>query len=70
MEVYGVPLRGWLWENFKRISELWGRLITLGKSIAYKESLESMKMLVITDTFYRIEEEMLLSIDEKDIESQ
>ena len=54
LEVFGVPLRRWMWETFKRISELWGRLITLGKSIAYTESFESMKMLVVTYTFYRI----------------
>ncbi|KAJ8433576.1 hypothetical protein Cgig2_012589 [Carnegiea gigantea] len=65
LEVFGVPPRGRMWENFKRISELWGRLITLGKSIACTESFESMKMLVVTDMFYQIEEKILLTIDDK-----
>ena len=30
---FGVSPRGWCWEIFKRISELWGRLISLGKPI-------------------------------------
>ena len=51
LEVFGVPPRGWCWENYNRISGLWGKLITLGKSIARTESFKSMKMLIATDVF-------------------
>jgi len=64
VEVFGVPPRGWCWENFKRISEVWGRLISLGKPISRMDSFESMKMLIVTNIFSRIEEEILLTIED------
>jgi len=32
LEIYRAP-PGWLWENFKNISQIWERMICLGKSI-------------------------------------
>ena len=63
LEIFRVPPRGWCWENFERISNLWGRLISLGKSICRTDSFESMKMLIVTNSFHRIEEEILLQIE-------
>ena len=60
VEVFGVPPRGWCWENFKKISELWSGLISFGKSILRTDSIEFMKMLLVTTIFSRIEEEILL----------
>ncbi|KAJ8424127.1 hypothetical protein Cgig2_002653 [Carnegiea gigantea] len=57
LEVVGVPPRRWCWENFP------SRLISLAKSITHTDTFESMKMLVITDHFLQIEEEILLTID-------
>ena len=37
----------------------------LGKSIALTESFESMKMLIATDVFTRIEEEILLTLEDE-----
>ena len=64
VEVFGVRPRGWWWENFKRISNLWGKLISLGKPIFRTDSFESMKMLIATKILSRIEEEILLSIED------
>ncbi|KAJ8445636.1 hypothetical protein Cgig2_018577 [Carnegiea gigantea] len=65
LEVFGVPPRGWCWENFERISALWGRLISLEKSITHTDTFKSMKTLVIMDHFSWIEEEILLTIDDE-----
>ncbi|KAJ8432149.1 hypothetical protein Cgig2_006851 [Carnegiea gigantea] len=65
LEVFGVPPRGWCWENFQRISDLWGRVITVGKSIARTDSFESMKLMITTDIFSQIEEEILLTLEDE-----
>ena len=65
LEVFGVPPRGWCWENFQRISDLWGRLITLRKSIAKTDSVESMQLLITIDIFSQIEEEILLTLEDE-----
>ena len=44
-------------ENFKKIADLWGRLICLGKSIAKTDTFESMNILIATDYFHTIENE-------------
>ena len=49
LEIFRVPPHGWTWENFKGIADTWGRLISLGKSIARTDLFESMKTLVDTD---------------------
>ncbi|KAJ8446349.1 hypothetical protein Cgig2_005880 [Carnegiea gigantea] len=54
LEVFRVPPRGWCWENFEQISNLWGRLISLGKSVCRTDSFESMKTL-IEETLLQIE---------------
>ena len=65
LEVFGVPPRGWSWENYNGTSGLWGKLITLGKSIAHTKSFESMKMLIATNVFTWIEEEILLTLEDE-----
>ena len=62
LEVIGVPPQGWMWENFKLIAELWGRMICLGKSSTNTESFETMKILVATKVMQRIEAVVLLQI--------
>ena len=64
VEVFGVPPRGWCWENFQKISFIWGKLISLGKPILRTDSFESMKMLIATKFFGQIEEEILLQIED------
>ncbi|KAJ8432035.1 hypothetical protein Cgig2_026738 [Carnegiea gigantea] len=65
LEVFGVPPRGWCWENFNKIVSLWGRLITLGKSIARTNSVESMKLMIVSDVFKRIDHDILLTLGEE-----
>lgn len=64
LEIYGVPPHGWLWENFSKIAETWGRLICLGKPIYCTDSFESMKVRIVTDIFRRIDEELLLTLED------
>ncbi|KAJ8423433.1 hypothetical protein Cgig2_010127 [Carnegiea gigantea] len=64
LEIFGVPPHGWKWENFKKIANIWGKLISLGKSIARTDSFESMKVLIVTDIFRTIEGEILLSLED------
>ena len=62
LEVIGVLPHGWKWENFKQIAELWGRFICLGKSSSVTDSFEVMTILIVTKSFQRIEEEILLTV--------
>lgn len=63
IEVYGVPPHGWNWENFKSIAEIWGQFISLGKSILHTESFEAMRVLIETNSFHRIEQDLILYLD-------
>jgi len=62
LDVIGVPPHGWLWENFKQIAELWGRMICLGKSSSNTESFEVMRVLVATRVMQKIEAIVLLHV--------
>jgi len=65
IENFGVPPHGWLGENFNRIAEIWGRVICLSKPIYRTDSFESMKVLVVTDIFQRIEDNLILVIGDE-----
>ena len=60
LEVFGVPIHGWAEENFKLIAEVWGRLICLDQPAGLTTTYESMKLMVVTDQFYRIDGDILL----------
>jgi len=62
LDVIGVPPQGWMWENFKQIAELWGRMICLGKSSTNTESFDTMRILVATKIMQRIEAVVLLQV--------
>ena len=62
--VYGVPMHGWTEANFKEIAEIWGRLIQLEEKTDSTDNFESMKMLIASDHFYRIEGDVLLQIED------
>jgi len=64
VQVLGVTPKGCCWENFKKIRDLWGTLISTGKSIPRTDSFESMEMVIVTSTFDRIEEEIFLSVED------
>ena len=55
LEILGVPPHGWSWENCLKITELWGRLVCLGKPIFRTNSFQSMKVLIVTDIFHTIQ---------------
>ena len=59
LEVFGIPSHAWCWENFKKIGDLWGTLICLGKPIPHTDSFESMKILITLDAFHTIEQGLL-----------
>ena len=60
--ILGVPPHGWCWENFKQIAEIWGNFICLGRSTSFTDSFESMRVLIATKSFQRIESEILLQL--------
>ena len=64
LEVLGIPPHGWKWQNFKKIAELWGYLICLGRSIVKTDTFETMTMLIETDILRRIEEEFIFNIED------
>jgi len=63
-EIFGVPPHVWTWDNFKKVTDIWGRIICLGESIARTDSFDSMKVLIDTDRFYTIEAYVILSIED------
>lgn len=64
IEIFGVPPHGWTWDNFKKVADICGRIVCLGKSIARIHSFDSMKVLIETDRFHTIEADVILSIED------
>lgn len=64
LEIFGVPPHGWNGKNLRRIAELWGRLICLGKSISRTDTFESMKVLVVTDRLHSIQGDLILQLED------
>jgi len=62
LSFFGVPPHGWTWDNFKKVTHIWERIASLGKSIARTDSFDSMKVLIDTDRFHTIEADVILSI--------
>ena len=60
--VYGVPMHGWTEANFKKIAQVWGRLISLDKEVENTVSYEYMRLLIDSDHFDRIQGNILLQI--------
>ena len=60
LDIVGVPPQGWQWENFKKIAELWGRLVSLGKQTSATDSFEVMKACIITKSMHKINYEVVL----------
>ncbi|KAG8497351.1 hypothetical protein CXB51_008604 [Gossypium anomalum] len=46
IKVAGIPLRCWNYETFKRVAELWGKLICMGESWNRTVNFEKMEMLI------------------------
>jgi len=63
--VYGVLVHGWTEGNFQAIAKVWGKLVHLEQGTNNTMSFESLKMLVVTKHFYRIEGDILLQIEDK-----
>uniref|UniRef100_A0A7C9AUC6 Uncharacterized protein n=1 Tax=Opuntia streptacantha TaxID=393608 RepID=A0A7C9AUC6_OPUST len=51
-----------MWENFKKIAEIWGRFVCLGKSATATDSFEAMKVCIATNILQKINSEVLLSL--------
>jgi len=64
LEVIGVPPHGWTWENFKKIADLWGDLICLGKPIFRTQAFDNIKILIETDILAFIEVDIVLRLEE------
>jgi len=62
LEVVGVPPHGWQWENFKKIADIWGYLICLGKPIARTDTLQRMRLLIETNILVRIDDDFILTL--------
>jgi len=62
--VIGIPPHGWKWQNFRKIAELWGHLICLGRSIEKTDTFETMTILIQTDILRRIEDEIIFHIED------
>jgi len=62
VEVFGVPIHGWTKENFQKIAEVWGKLLSLESVDDPIPSYESMKMLIATDHIYQIHGDILLQV--------
>jgi len=64
LEIIGVPPHGWNCENFQKIANVWGRLVSLGKSISRTDSFNSMKVLIDTDILGTIEGDLVLTLED------
>ena len=64
LEVFGVPPHGWTEDNFRKIAEVWGRLICLDQLADKTENFESVKMFIVTYQLHRIKADVLLQIDD------
>ena len=43
-----MPPHGWSWENFKRIGEIWGQVISLDRNIETRADLSSGRIWIET----------------------
>ncbi|KAJ8434651.1 hypothetical protein Cgig2_034085 [Carnegiea gigantea] len=64
IEIFRVPPHRWTWDNFKKVTDIWGRIVCLGKSIARIDFFDSMKVLIDTDRFYIREADVIPSIED------
>ena len=62
LNIVGVPPQGWLWENFKKIAEVWGKLVCLGKQTKATDSFEVMRACIVTKLLQRISGEVVLLV--------
>jgi len=62
LTIVGVPPQGWLWENFKNIAELWGKLVCLEKSTTATDSFEAMRICIVTKILQKINSKIVLSL--------
>ena len=60
LDIMGVPPQGWMWENFKKIAEIWGSLVCLGKQSTATDSFEVMKVCIATKILSKIQGELVL----------
>ena len=62
LDIVGVPPHGWKWENFKKIAELWGLFVSLGKPASANDSFEVMRVLIATKVLQTIDFEFILTL--------
>lgn len=58
INVYGVPLMGWDYNNFYKIGCIFGRVLSIDHS-----NFDRVKILIITDCLFKINCEMIIAIE-------
>ncbi|TYH93990.1 hypothetical protein ES332_A12G011100v1 [Gossypium tomentosum] len=62
IEVAGIPLHCWNYETFKRVAELWGKLISIGESWNRTNNFEKMDVLIFINKPHLIDELIILEV--------
>ncbi|KAK5786932.1 hypothetical protein PVK06_041582 [Gossypium arboreum] len=62
VEVVGIPLHCWNFETFKRVAELWGKLISMGESWNDACCYEKMEMLISINQLQQIDDLIMLEV--------
>lgn len=62
VEVSGVPLHCWNSETFKRISGIWGEVVSMGENLSGVTNFEAMEILVSVKRMEPIEDMVVLEV--------
>ncbi|TYI24394.1 hypothetical protein ES332_A06G230900v1 [Gossypium tomentosum] len=62
IEVAGIPLHCWNYETFKRVAELWGKLISMGESWNRTVNFEKMEMMISVNKPSLIDELVFMEV--------
>ncbi|KAG8489412.1 hypothetical protein CXB51_017846 [Gossypium anomalum] len=58
----GIPLHCWNYETFKRVADLWGKMISMGENWNNTSNFERMEMLRVINQPYQIDELIIMEV--------
>lgn len=56
IEIAGIPLHSWNYQTTKRVVDLWGEIIAMGKNFTMTNTFEKIDILISTKQVNRIDE--------------
>ncbi|KAH1114712.1 hypothetical protein J1N35_008090 [Gossypium stocksii] len=65
IEISGVPIHCWNYETFKRVAGVWGNVVSMRENFTKTSNYEKMGLLVLVSRVSKIEEVVLLEVEDK-----